>query len=128
MEERWSRVTGGRGQRDLQEVEPAQRTFVQLFAKLLGVFLQDGLLGVQHGHVHLQVRAAGLLRLQDVVELLHLERKAELRELRLWFSGNSGTSTTSTQTSRRSCEMSHHDAESWSRVSRTSADAAAKPS
>lgn len=53
-----------------------ERTFVKLPPQFLSVFLQDGLLRVQNGHVHLQVRSTRLLSLQNVVELLHLEKKA----------------------------------------------------
>lgn len=50
---------------------------MEFLPQLFCIFLQDRLLRVQHCHVHLQVRAAGLLRLQDMIELRHLEENIQ---------------------------------------------------
>lgn len=46
---------------------------MKFFPQLLCIFLQDRLLSVQHSHVHFQIRPAGFLSFQVVIQFLNLQ-------------------------------------------------------
>lgn len=53
-------------------------TLMQFLPQLLRVLLQDGFLGVQNSHVHLQVSPTRFLSFQIMIQLLNLKQNAVL--------------------------------------------------